>query len=132
MGFVSTTGAPANLGLSYQAGMGSQVATASPVPAATLVAPVNMLLSAGNASIAKFAPATLTLTSAATYLMTFGISQLTTTGATTSAPAYTMSYAYNGQLIVPPGVGIFVTSANTTELSVLDISTVWAEIPVTG
>lgn len=132
IGFVSTTAAPSNLGLSYQTGMGAQVATGAPVTAATLVAPVNTMLSAGNSSVAKFAPATLTLATAATYLMTFGMSQTTTTGATTSSPGWTFSYAYQGQIIVPPGVGIFVTSANTSELSVVDISCVWAETPLSG
>lgn len=132
VGWVSTTGAPSNLGLSYQTGMGAQVATGSPVTAATLVAPVNAMLSAGNSSIARFAPATLTLATAATYLMTFGMSQTTTTGATTGSPGWTFSYPYRGQIIIPPGVGIFVTSANTSELSVVDITTVWSEQPLSG
>lgn len=131
-GFVDTTGAAANLALSYQTGMGAQVATASPVTAATLVAPVNANLGAGVASISKFAPATLTLASAATFLMSLGLNQLVTTAATTSSPGWTWRFDYNGTLVVPPGVGIFVTSANTAWLSNTDITTVWAEIPTSG
>lgn len=132
VGWVSTTAAPSNLGLSFQTGMGSQVATGAAVTAATLVAAQSAFLGAGYASIARFAPATLTLAAAATYLMTFGMSQLTTTGATTGASGWTFSYQYQGSVIVPPGVGIFVTSANTAVTSVQDIVTVWAEVPVTG
>lgn len=131
IGYSDTTSAAGNLCLSYQTGMGSQVATGSPVTAATLVAPVNAFLSAGNASIAKFAPATLTLANAASFLMSFGFSQLVTTAATTSAPGWTWQYNYNGALIIPPGVGVFVTG-NTAALSNLDIVSVWAEVPLSG
>lgn len=131
VGYSDTTSAAGNIGLSYQTGMGSQVATGSPVTAATLVAPVNALLSAGNASISKFAPSTLTLASAASYLLTFGFNQLVTTAATTASIGWVWQYNYNGSLILPPGVGIFVTG-NTAALSNLDLTTVWAEIPTTG
>lgn len=133
VGFVDTTSAAGNIGLSYQTGMGSQVATGASVTAATLVAPVNALLSAGNASIAKFAPAALTLAAAASYLMTFGFSQLVTTAATTSSIGWgPWVFQFNGNLIVPPGTGIFVTG-NTAPLSNLNITTTWAEInSVTG
>lgn len=132
IGFVSTTAAPSNLGLSYQTGMGAQVATGAAVTAATLVAATNTFLSAGNTSIAKFAPATLTLAAAATYLFTFGMQQTTTTGATTSSPGWNFDYYYYGMVIVAPGTGVFVTSANTSELSVVDITTFWAELPLSG
>ncbi len=132
IGYVDTTSAAGNIGLSYQTGMGAQVASGAAVTAATLVAPVNAFLSGGNASIAKFAPATLTLGSAATYLMTFGFSQLVTTAATTSSIGWgPWVFNYMGAMIVPPGTGIFVTG-NTAPLSNLDITTAWAEVPITG
>ena len=131
VGFVDTTSAAGNICLSYQTGMGSQVATGAAVTAATLVAPLNAYLSAGNSSIAKFAPASLTLGAGSTFLMTLGFNQLVTTAATTSAPGWTWHWEGNGRLIVPPGVGIFITGA-TAVLSNVDIVTYWEEAPTSG
>lgn len=131
IGFSDTTAAPGNIGFSYQTGVGSQVATGAAITAATLVAPLNAMLSAGNSSIAKFAPATATFAAATSYLLTFGFQQTTTTGATTSSPGWTWQYVFDGKLIVPPGVAVCV-SGNTAPLSNLDITTYWAEVPTSG
>ena len=134
IGYSDTTSAAGNLGLSYQLGVGSQVATGAAITAATLVAPLNAFLGGapqGPGSIAKFAPATITFGSATSYLLTFGFSQLVTTAATTSQIGWTWRYVYDGAMIVPPGVAICV-SGNTAPLSNLDITTYWAEVPQSG
>lgn len=127
IGFVSTTAAPSNFVLGYQTGAGSQAATGSPVTAATIVAPVNGMLGLGNSTVMKFFPATATLTTGCSFLMTLGVSQLTTTGATTSAPYFTSYTDFQGTVIVPPGV-LIVVGGNIATTSVDDITLVWEEV----
>jgi hypothetical protein len=131
LGYVSGTRVAGNLGLSYQTGLGAQPATGSPVTAATLVAPVNGFISAGNSSVARFAPATLTLATAASYLLTFGLSDLVTTAASTGATGWSDQWVANGRVIVAPGSGVFVT-ANAAAVSAYDITCYWVETPLTG
>lgn len=131
IGYFDTTSAAGNIGLDYQLGVGSQVASGGAITAATLVAPVNGILGGGNTSIAKFAPATITFAAATTYLMTFGFSQLVTTAATTSQIGWSWTYNFNGKLIIPPGAAIAV-SGSAAPLSNLNITTYWAELPLSG
>lgn len=130
-GWVSTTGAPANISYNNLSGPGSAVGgTGSPVTAATFGTPKNGLLGAGKASKILFVPGTATLTTAGTLLGTNGMSQLTTTGASTTIGYFTLSEWFDGTLIVPPNNLFYPTSENTAELSVFDIRMVWAEVPV--
>ncbi len=128
IGFVDTTSAAGNLTLSYQTGVGSQVASGAAITAATLVAPVNAMIGAGNASQAKFAPATITFAAATSLLLTFGFSQLVTTAATTSSIGWFWQWNANGRVIIPPGVAVCV-SGGTAPLSNLDITAYWVETP---
>lgn len=128
-GWSDTTGAAGNVVISYQNGVGSQVATGAPITAATLVAPVNTKLGAGNASVSKFAPATITFASATSLLLTTGISQLVTTATTAVIGTFTAEYLFNGSLIVPPGSAICV-AGNIALLSNFDLSLVWEEVLV--
>lgn len=129
-GWVSTTGAPANIGYANLTSAGAGVATGGAVTAATFGTPVNGLLGAGKTSTVKFIPATATLTAAGTLVGTNGMSQLTTTGASTSIGFFTLSEWFDGSIIIPPGNFFYPISANTAELSVFDIRWVWAEVPV--
>jgi hypothetical protein len=127
IGYVSTTAAASNFVLGYQTGAGSQAATGSPVTAITAVAPVNGILGLGNSSVMKFFPATATLTTGCSFLMTLGTSQLVTT-ATTTTGAYFNSYTdFQGTIIVPPGV-LIVVGGNIAPLQTVDISLVWEEV----
>lgn len=132
VGYVSTTSAAGNLSLDYQTGVGSQVASGAAITAATLVAPVNGMIGGGNASVAKFAPATITFAAATSFLMTLGFSQLVTTAATTSQIGWTWDYQFNGRLIIPPGVAVCVTGGATAPLSLLNINIFWGEAPLSG
>lgn len=127
-GWVSTTGAPGNLCIAYQTGVGAQVATGAAITAATLVAPLNAKIGGGAASVAKFAPATLTLAAASSLLCTIGASQLTITGASTAVPQWTIHKDLDGSIIVPPGVMIGITG-NVSLTSVMDHTLWWAEVP---
>lgn len=131
LGYVSTTAAAANIVIGYQTGVGSQVATGAAITAATLVAPVNMLLGAGGGSIAKFAPATITFAAAPSLLMTTGVSQLVTTAATTGIATFYNELLFEGELIVPPGTAI-VVAGNIAQLQTWDVSMIWEEIQTSG
>lgn len=127
IGYVSTTAAPSNFCYGFQTGAGSAVGTAAPVTAATLVAPVNGVLGSGFASSVKFFPATATLTAGCSLFRTMGISQLTTTAATTSAPWFTAVELFDGTVCVPPGC-IFVVGGNVATTTVADVALVWEEV----
>lgn len=130
-GWVSTTGAPANISYNNLNAPGSAVGgTGSPVTAATTATPKNGLLGAGKASKVLFVPGTATLTTAGTLLGTNGMSQLTTTGASTTAGYFTLSEWFDGTIVIPPNNFFYPTSENTAELSVFNIRWVWAEFPV--
>lgn len=128
-GWVSTTGAPANITYTILKSAGSSVATGAPITALTTGTPNNGLFGAGLASVVQFVPATATITTAGTTYATSGISQLTTTGATTSAPMFTAIDKLDGLHNVAPGNFWYVTSSNTAELSVFDICLCWEENP---
>lgn len=127
VGWSDTTGAAGNIVLSYQTGVGAQVATGSAITAATLVAPVNALVGSNTASVAKFAPATATFAAATSLLKTTGISQLVTTATTATLGYFSAAEDYNGTLIIPPGVALCV-AGNIALLSNMDITLVWEEV----
>src|SRR5262245_20023967 len=54
VGYIATTSATGNIVISYQSGVGAQVASGAAITAATLVAPLNAKVGAGNSSIVKF------------------------------------------------------------------------------
>jgi hypothetical protein len=127
LGWVSTTGAPGNVVLSYQTGVGSQVATGAAITAATLVAPINAKLGGGATSVSKFAPATITFATATSLLMPLGISQLTTTGATTSSPMWEAYVDLQGLVTLGQGSAVCV-AGNIALLSLFDITMIWEEV----
>lgn len=129
VGYSATTGAAGNFVYAFQSGVGAQVATGGPITAGTFVAPINGLVGFGNASIAKFAPATITFASATLLLRTMGVSQLVTTAATTSATTFAATEDFDGTLIVPPGTALCV-AGNIALLSAFDVTMVWEEFPV--
>ncbi len=127
MGFVDTTGAAGNVVLAYQSGVGAQAATGSPITAITHVAPLNCLIGSGIASVARFAPATVTFGAATSLLRALGISELVTT-ATDATNLYSKAIEdFDGTLIVPPGTAICV-AGNIALLSNFNITLIWAEI----
>lgn len=129
LGFVSTTGAPASVLYNNLAGAGSVIGTAAPISAFTSTASTNPLLGGGINSVMRFtgvAAATNTLTAAGTSFATMGVSQLTTTGATTSAPMYTAVDEIDGKIIVAPGNFFYVTGS-AAPLSLFNCTLWWEE-----
>ena len=128
IGYVSTTGAPGSFAIGYITTGGGVVATGGAgVTVATTTVPANCLLG-GKAAKGIFMSASIT-TAAPSLLMQIGVSQLTTTGATTSTVFFDGKYDFNGQVVMPPGTGIFV-SGNIALLTLCVCSIVWAEVPI--
>jgi hypothetical protein len=127
MGWSDTTGATGNVCISYQNGVGSQVATGGAITAATLVAPLNAKIGAGNSSAAKFAPATATFAAATSLLMSTGITQTVTTATDATNIPNQAKHDFEGTIMVPPGTAICVTG-NIALLSNFDITLIWAEV----
>lgn len=127
IGYVSTTAAASNFVYGYQTGVGSAVAAGGPVTAITTGTPVNALVGAGNASVAKFFPATATLTAGCSLLRTMGVSQLVTTAATTSLAYFQATEDFDGTLILQPGT-LIVVGGNIAPLNTVDITMIWEEI----
>lgn len=134
--FVSTTGAPGGILYNYLLNAGSQAATAAPITVFNQVTQgsaglINGLIGGpvGIQSVMKFTNAgTNTLTTAGTIYGEAGISQLTTTGATTSAPMYTAVDYFNNTTAVAPGTFWYVTGSAAL-LSLFNIHLTWEENP---
>jgi hypothetical protein len=129
IGWVGTnTAAAGNFEYAFLPSAGSQIGTGAPVVSLTQVSGVNLLLSGGNVSVMRFAPTTVSLTSAPTYLAPMGVGMTNTTVASTAAPFNLVDYV-NGQIIVPPGVAFFVV-ANISILVVTSIAMYGLELPI--
>jgi len=132
IGAVSGTVITSHLGYGFLTGAGAQVGTAQPIVSATFANPVNLLISGGKASRVKFAPATVSLTAAPTYLMTSGMSA---GGALAAGPVFELvDFFQNGKIIVPPGVAFFAFVSNAAMALTASIAVIGVEepIPVTG
>ena len=131
IGYVSGTAAPGNFLYSYLTGMGSSLGT--PITAFTAVNPVNAYLGAGNTAKVKFAPATITLSAAAAALTaivkTMGVSQMTTTAASTTAPMWIAREDFDGMIVIPPNT-LFMVASNVASATICDITLVWEEVPI--
>lgn len=114
----------AGIGLGIISNAGSQIATGSPISTATLTTPVNMKLTLGSASKARFSLSATT--TAATFLMTLNASQ----GATTAQPVSAQAgvYDFDGSLIIPQGVAIVVVGS-AAPVSTYWLNMSWVEVP---
>jgi hypothetical protein len=130
IGWVGTTGAAGNIGFAYAGSAGNTIATGGVISAFNQGTALNANLGGGSVSVMKFTPAgTNTLTTAGTFLQTCGLSQLTTSGSATSVCMWTASQDYDGSIIVPPGVFLYVVATNPL-LSLFTLSLTWEETPV--
>lgn len=125
-GYVSGAHVPGNLELGHILNAGSQVGTAAPIVSLTQVAGRNLNLGAGNTSVMRFAPATVTVTTAPTYLCTLGYSFLTALAATAATP---FKMDFKCEVLVPPGVAIFVLH-NVVSTIVGSIAMFGLELPI--
>jgi len=127
IGFVSGTATVSNVVYAYSTGMGSAIGTAAPMVTFTKVSPVNAYLGSTNQSAMFFAPATVTTTSAPTFLKSMGVSIATFTPTATVTPMFTIFDNINGSLALSPGTTLFV-AGNVANAVVADISLMWEEV----
>lgn len=117
--------------LSYATGLGAQAATGGPVTAFTKgvlgTTYQNALIGSGNQSVMNFIPATLTLTTAAALLAPLGWSATVVTTAVWNLVV--AQYRFEGRVIVPPGVAVFLTSIAAQTATSAIPSLWWYEMP---
>lgn len=127
-GLVATgTTAAGHIVYGFQNNLGSQTGTAAPVVSLTAVAAVNLLMGGGKASVMRFAPTTVSLTAACTFLCSMGIGQAT--AASTATSPYMAVDDVDGRIIIPPG-SAFTVAASGAIASTYSISIYGLEIPI--
>ena len=109
-----------------QSNLGSQVGTAAPVVSLTQVSGVNLLIGFGNTSVMRFAPTTVSLTAACTFLCTMGLGQAT--AATTATSPFVAIDDVDGRIVIPQG-SAFSVAASGSIASTFTISIYGLEIP---
>lgn len=121
----ATTPAISGLSISYLPNAGSAIGAAgAPITAFTGATPVNSRLGYGNASRTRFTPSAAT-TIATTFLMSIGLSQDSVTPGT---GLVTSVFDFDGVVIVPQGVAVFLTGAPAAIGQLLTATLTWAEI----
>ncbi len=129
VGWVATTGTAGNIQFAFTTGNGSSVATGASISAFTTGTPTNGLIGSGIASKMKFTPSAATISVAGTLLGTTGMSQLTTTGTSTTVPMWQLQMDFDGTLVVPPG-GLIFTVGSAALTSTFTQTLVWEEVPI--
>lgn len=127
IGAVSGTVILAHLAYGILLSAGSQVGTAQPIVSATFVNPVNCLVGAGRASQIKFAPATVSLTAAPTYMMASGFSS---GGALAAGPLNVLIDKVEGKIIIPPGTAFFAYLSNGAMALTAAVTIIGSEEPI--
>ena len=129
IGLVTVGVVTAHFCWSYLLNAGSNIGTAAPVSAHTLVAPVNAYLSGpGVASAMRFAPATMT-TLATAYLRPIGVSNFMATTPTAANMFWQLTEYYDGDMIVGPGTVVAIAN-NIGAVATYGIAVTWEEVPI--
>lgn len=111
----------------FQSGVGANVGTGAPVVSGTFVAGVNVNIGSGNKSVMNFAPTTVSLTTACTFLCSMGLGQAT--AATTATSPFVAIDEVDGRIVIPPGSAFSVAASASIE-STYTISVWGLELPV--
>lgn len=131
-GWVGTTEAPGNILMNVLLATGSAPGTALPLTAFTAgvlnTTIFNRKLGSGNIPLGSFGTAA-TLTTAGVPFMTYGMSHLTTTGASTAVPGWTNDYFFYDTIIVMPGTLVYPTASAATATT-YNITLYWREYSV--
>ncbi len=141
-GWASTATTTASGAAFYLMGIpcGAGPATAAPVAAFATTTPINGLVSAGNASkcFSQNGAAAVSLTNAGitlpfTSTQAGPIRVLASTDAqTTGTPTSTTisHFNFDGTLIVPPGMMVYIAGSVTANIGLYGMSMIWKEIPI--
>lgn len=126
------TEAVAALGLFQVANAGSAIGTGAPLSAFNAGTPQNAKLGRGGSSRVRFTPAgTNTLTAAGTLF--YGLPwSMPAADATLGGPVTVMNHDFNGAVIIPEGVFVYIAGNSNTAIGLTaDATLTWVEIPVT-
>lgn len=127
IGVVSGTVIAAHLAYGILLAAGSQTGTGAPVVSYTPATPINALISGGLPSQIRFAPATVSLTAAPTYLMTSGFSS---GGALAAGPLFSLVDKVDGKIVIPPGVAFFAFLSNGAMALTAAVTVIAIEEPI--
>ncbi len=126
LGLVTVGVVTSNFCLGYSLGAGSGISATAPISAFTAVTPVNALIGLGTTSVAKFAPGAATVV-APSFLRTCGVTSFEASTPTAENAFFQLGEDYDGSLIVPPGVVIFVAN-NIAGVATWNITLTWEEV----
>lgn len=129
MGIAAGTHAPTGIGWYRTASAGSSIATGAPIVTFTEVAPIPCLVGSGITSVAKWAPATCTFTTAPAYYCGIDLT-LATYVVTAVVPPWSAVKKYDGMLGIAPGNAMSLCSTATTTTALLVAKIVYEEIPI--
>jgi hypothetical protein len=129
LGYLSGANVPGNVALYWTASAGSAIGTTAPVVTWTNVAGVNALIGGGRNSYMKWSPAVHTTTAVPTFLTTVGLNLFTGLAAT-AAPPFTMSYDFDGTMVVAPGNVIHICANPTLQTMVATVTLIGMELPI--
>lgn len=132
IGWVATTEAPGNILMNVLMATGNAPGTGLPLTSFTAgvlnTTIFNRKLSAGVQPQGSFGTVAA-LTTAGVPFMTLGWSHLTTTGASTAVPGWTLDYYFYDGVIIMPGNLVYPT-ASTATASTYNITIWWREYNV--
>ncbi|MFA5165417.1 MAG: hypothetical protein WC481_07635 [Candidatus Omnitrophota bacterium] len=117
-----------SIGLNYKVNCGSALGTAAPISAYTEVAAVPNLLGSEKKSMAKWSPATNTLTAVGTLFMLTGLG-MWLEGTPASEAWQDLNFEFNAKLALKPGTAIQVVSTPAASSTTYSVALTWAEIP---
>ena len=127
-GLVATgTTAAGHIVYGFQNNLGSQTGTAAPVVSLTAVAAVNACFGHPNTSVMRFAPTTISLTAACTFLCSMGGGQAT--AATTATSPFLFIDDVGGRIQVLPG-SAFTVGASGSIASTYSVTIYGLELPL--
>lgn len=107
---------------------GSQIGTGAPIVAFTQTAPVNALVGSGKASKVRFAAASGAVTTVANPAWLYGPGIFSPDGdMATSLSNVQINVSFNGCLIIPPSVAIFVVGTGAIAQT-YNMALTWAEV----
>ena len=98
-----------SFGYLYNTGANASTGASNPILTFANIAPVNMNIGSGKVASTRFAAATVTFTTAATFFMPVGFSTDAAV-ATGTYPPYQWIIDYDGQLCLPPGNALVLAS----------------------
>ena len=127
--YVSGTSVGGAFGLQYQLNAGNTVATGAVYSAFANSTALNGIIGGGNTSVVRASAAGTNTLSAAGTNVVLWMNHENAVLAATAVNGAQMSYDFDGLVIVPPGVTVYVVGSAASG-ALLSQTLVWAELPI--